>query len=992
MSDGLPPPQVIALPAPVLVAGPGAALVRERDGAITKLSLREAAARAKGEAMIVCHIPAVARRLSVGNLEALDILELFAFVRPASFCLPTPLGIARALGITPGPGHEGEAEALAQAAATLLAELSVGDPDGLLGEPQDGTDELSELAKLMAAGGWAWGASVLGALGLDAEAALGGAGALAAWRDLPEWAEEAPEPPPGHLGVSPEDARARLASLVGGNGEARPEQASYAAALTHAFGPRPEPGQPNMILAEAETGTGKTLGYIAPASLWAEANGGTVWISTFTRNLQRQIDQELDRLYPDPAVKAVKAVVRKGRENYLCLLNFEDAVGAAGLNPREAAALGLMARWVRVTRDGDMVGGDFPSWLTELLGRPRTLGLTDRRGECVYAACAHYHKCFIERTVRRARRADLVIANHALVLAQAALSGLDDAFVPQRYVFDEGHHLFSAADSAFAAALTGLEAAELRTWLAGAEDRRRSRARGLDRRIGDVAASDDEARAALDDILAAAQRLPATRWMQRLVDGVPNGPVEGFLGAARAQVLARAEGAENDHGYGLETETRPLAEGVLAAAAKAEGALLEIMEPLARLSARLARMLDTEADRLDAATRARIEGSLRAIERRAAQPLAAWRGMLAALAEETPSDFVDWFAIDRAQGREIDTGLHRHWIDPTKPLADAVLAQAHGVAVTSATLTDSTGDAEADWRVAAQRTGAVHIEGTVQSAEQSTEESAEESTPAPPSSEPGALARSPNSGAPSGSSNFGAPSGSSNSGAPSGSLNSGAPSGATVQRVRYASPFDFAAQARVMVATDVNRNDGDAVAAAYRTLFLAAGGGGLGLFTSIARLRGIQERIAVPLDKAGIPLYAQHVDAIDTPTLIDIFREEEASCLLGTDAVRDGVDVPGQSLRLIVFDRVPWPRPDILHKARRAAFGGRAYDEMLTRARLKQAFGRLIRRDSDKGCFVMLDRSMPSRFFTAFPEGVPISRVGLAEAVAAVRNFVGTNE
>lgn len=41
---------------------------------------------------------------------------------------------------------------------------------------------------------------------------------------------------------------------------------------------------------------------------------------------------------------------------------------------------------------------------------------------------------------------------------------------------------------------------------------------------------------------------------------------------------------------------------------------------------------------------------------------------------------------------------------------------------------------------------------------------------------------------------------------------------------------------------------------------------------------------------------------------------------LGADAVRDGVDAPGDSLRLIVFDRVPWPRPDILHKARKSAF------------------------------------------------------------------------
>ncbi|MDD9877571.1 MAG: ATP-dependent DNA helicase, partial [Magnetovibrio sp.] len=93
-------------------------------------------------------------------------------------------------------------------------------------------------------------------------------------------------------------------------------------------------------------------------------------------------------------------------------------------------------------------------------------------------------------------------------------------------------------------------------------------------------------------------------------------------------------------------------------------------------------------------------------------------------------------------------------------------------------------------------------------------------------------------------------------------------------------------------------------------------------------------------------------------------RAEEDTCLLGTDAVRDGVDVPGRSLRLIVFDRVPWPRPTILHRARKQAFGGRAYDEMLTRLKLKQAYGRLLRRQGDRGVFVMLDRGLPSRLLS----------------------------
>ena len=84
-------------------------------------------------------------------------------------------------------------------------------------------------------------------------------------------------------------------------------------------------------------------------------------------------------------------------------------------------------------------------------------------------------------------------------------------------------------------------------------------------------------------------------------------------------------------------------------------------------------------------------------------------------------------------------------------------------------------------------------------------------------------------------------------------------------------------------------------------LFVAAHGGALGLFTAITRLRAVHQRIAPALEARGLMLLAQHVDAMSTATLVDIFRAEENSCLLGTDAVRDGVDIPGRALRLHCF-------------------------------------------------------------------------------------------
>jgi len=898
-------PDRLPLPAvPAVVAGTRLTLFLSPDGELEELEPAAARRRLSGAVPLVCHARALARRLELPGLRCHDVLELFAFVRPAQFAVPTARGLAERLGLACAPGRAGEALALAQIAAALLAELA---------ESRD--PEAAGIGNAMAAAGWPWGPFVQAALQGVSPSARG----FAAWRGLPEISEHAPTPPAGHLPVEQDEARRRLAELLDAAAEPRPSQADYAAALTPAFAPRDREDHPNVVLAEAGTGVGKTLGYLAPASLWAEKNDGPVWVSTYTRNLQHQIDGELDRLFPARAVKAIKAVLRKGRENYLCLLNLEEAVQALPSQPTNAIALGLMARWTAATRDGDLTGGDFPGWLPELIGRARTSGLSDRRGECVYSACPHYHRCFIERSIRRAKRAEIVVANHALVMVQAALGGDDDTVLPTRLVFDEGHHVFDAADGAFSAHLSAAEGEELRRWLLGAEGGRTSRARGLKRRLDDLIAGDDKAVGALAEALTAARELPGDGWHTRLAEARPSGPVEGFLDKVRAQVYART--TRHQDVYGLETELQPPIDGLVAAGGAAAAALRKLRAPLERLRTRVLARLETEAESLDSATRLRIEAIARSLNRRALVPLAGWVAMLDALAGATPAEFVDWLEVERIDGRDLDVGMYRHWIDPTRPFALAVVEPAHGVVITSATLTDGTGDEEADWKVAEARNGIGHL------------------------AVPAVRARTP-------------------------------------------SPFDYPAQTRVFIVNDVRKDELAQVAAAYRALFLAAGGGALGLFTAISRLRAVHGRLAPALDEAGLKLLAQHVDPMETASLIDIFRAEEDACLLGTDAVRDGVDVPGRSLRLIVFDRVPWPRPTILHRARRKATGGKGYDDMLTRLKLKQAFGRLVRRADDVGVFVLLDPMMPSRLLGAFPPGVPIARVGLAEAVAGTRAFL----
>src|SRR5580704_8722180 len=571
--------------APALVAGFREVAWLSPEGEIEALSPDEAKTRLKTDTAMVCHARATARRLDIPGFAALDLLELFAFVRPARFCVPTPRGLAVALGLQPPATMAEACVTLATAARALLQELA-----------QETDPNARALAETAERAGWAWGPAVLAALPPADPTALRRAAGLRAWQTLEEWQERAPPPPAGNLPVSAEEARQRLAELLGDNAEKRPEQADYAAAVADAFLPREYPDQPQAVLAEAGTGVGQTLGYIAAASLWAEKNQGTVWISTYTRNLQTQIAGELDKLYPDPVQKRRRVVIRKGRENFLCLLNYEDAVRATMSRAQPSAPLALIARWVLATEAGDLVAGDFPGWLSELIGGYRVAALADRRGECVHSACQHFRKCFVEKNVRAARHARLVVANHALVMAQAALGGLDDGTVPSRYVFDEGHHLLEAADSAFSVRLSGREGRELRRWLLGAEATR-SRARGLQRRIGDLLEADEDGHKLLVEALVAARVLPGDGWHQRIAEGGPLPGFESFLALVRQQVLARATGM--DAGYGLEAEARPPVAGMVEAALRLAEGLDRLATALGRLSALLRKQLEDPENQPD---------------------------------------------------------------------------------------------------------------------------------------------------------------------------------------------------------------------------------------------------------------------------------------------------------------------------------------------------------------------------------------------------------
>ena len=202
------------------------------------------------------------------------------------------------------------------------------------------------------------------------------------------------------------------------------------------------------------------------------------------------------------------------------------------------------------------------------------------------------------------------------------------------------------------------------------------------------------------------------------------------------------------------------------------------------------------------------------------------------------------------------------------------------------------------------------------------------------------------------------------------------------------SPFDYPRQGILYVAAHLPRpGAGISEAALDEMLALveASGGGMLGLFSS---KRAAQEAAEVLRGATDLSVYAQGDDQL--PTLVQAFADDEAACLVGTLSLWQGVDVPGRTCRLVVIDRIPFPRPDDpVAQARTdavVAAGGNGFMSVAaTHAALllAQGAGRLIRRSQDRGVVAVLDsrlrtaryggfltRSMPALWPTTKPDVV----------------------
>lgn len=266
----------------------------------------------------------------------------------------------------------------------------------------------------------------------------------------------APVQMPGLSGDRPlrELAAMEFARLGGGGTgqdgfewEARPQQMEMASAVADAL----EDGEP--LLVEAGTGVGKSLAYLVPLLLHAKRGNHRVMVSTHTISLQEQLmGKDL------PLLRArlgwdFRAVLVKGRSNYLCLRRLARAKSAQ----RELFAedrseqLARIRQWARTTADGS-----YQDFTDRRPSREVWLAVCAEHGNCLGAKCPEHGQCFFQRARRAMNDAELLVANHHIVFSDLALRAAGASFLPDvaALVLDEAHTVEDAVSDHFGIRLT----------------------------------------------------------------------------------------------------------------------------------------------------------------------------------------------------------------------------------------------------------------------------------------------------------------------------------------------------------------------------------------------------------------------------------------------------------------------------------------------------------------------------------------------------------
>lgn len=222
--------------------------------------------------------------------------------------------------------------------------------------------------------------------------------------------------------------------------EQRQQQVEMAVAVQGAFRAK------RHLVVEAGTGVGKSLAYLVPAIERACSGTGRTLVSTFTISLQEQLINKDIPCLNGRMPWVCKAVLAKGRANYLCKRRLEFAMRRQmGLFDRFGDALAEISRWASRTKDGSL------SDLGYIPDAHVWDAVKAEHGNCRGRRCGHFTGCFCQRARRELENANVIVTNHALLFSDLALREEEVSILPDYkwVVIDEAHNIERVAEEHF---------------------------------------------------------------------------------------------------------------------------------------------------------------------------------------------------------------------------------------------------------------------------------------------------------------------------------------------------------------------------------------------------------------------------------------------------------------------------------------------------------------------------------------------------------------
>lgn len=685
--------------------------------------------------------------------------------------------------------------------------------------------------------------------------------------------------------------------------ERRPQQIEMLRSVSRAF------NENGVAVIEAGTGTGKSLAYLLPALAWSINNKEKVVIATHTINLQEQIIEKDLPLLRQALDMEFDAVLVKGRGNYLSRRKADYARVHPDftLAPEKRAQLETVLEWTKVTRDGSLSDLSFTPdhdvW-------DQVISESDN---CMRTKCPYYQSCFFYQARRRAARAQIIVANHHLLMSDLAVRSETENYtmsavlpVFHRIIFDEAHHIEEVATSYFGAQVSRVSMVFLlrRLWTTRTGE---GVLRQISLRVQEgVYALPDEVRQTLAYELGSELVIG----VQELQDSVEEA-------CDRAAIyLDETSGGPIDQGGELKLRVTPQ---VAHSPAWQSSILTPLRSSLAsggNLIAKLRRLSKTLSDSIEEETPENmsplleLNSAIGKLEHRLKQ--------IMRFLDEDSGD-CRWIEYRRpgAGRRKGQVTFCSAPLDVSSELREKVFRRFRTVVLTSATLT-----VERRFKFFLERIGADNpAKMTLQSSHLLEDAAA--------------------------------------------GVKVGPGKPRRVETLQLDAPFDYENQVYVAAPIDLPTPKEPGFAEALANFIVEAlrisRGRAFVLFTSYATLERVHRLAAPRIEAMGYPCLKQ--GGTSRSMLIEAFRREIGSTLFATSSFWEGVDVPGEALSVLILTRLPFSVPgEPIVEARVEALKAQGLDPfqhfIVPRAviRFRQGFGRLIRTASDRGAALICDK------------------------------------